>query len=281
MLKKLLKYDLRSAGRLIGILYLAVLAVSVLVGILFRVSIFQENADAFSAMGSVGAGIAALTSVAIYVVLIIVMMVMTVIMIIRHFYRNMIKQEGYLMHTLPVPAWMHVASKTIAGFIWMLIAYVVSTVSLLLMLACGGIIKEAFDGYKELFASLGIALSSPTFWLFVICAVIGIVATVLLFYLSLAIGNLSNRHKFFYAVLAFVVIVIIMTIVRSILMMGNNGIWMSTLINPWMMTDETQTDSFLRIMNHTMIVQLLENIGWSVVFFLGTKWILEKKLNLE
>ena len=106
MLGKLLKYELKSTSRLMGVLYLAVLIVAAIVGFLARGTIWQATQ---------GNAIAVVVSGLIYTLLIMTLMIVTVVMILQRFYKNLLKGEGYLMHTLPVPTWMLVASKTM-GF---------------------------------------------------------------------------------------------------------------------------------------------------------------------
>ena len=109
MLGKLLKYELKSTSRLMGVLYLAVLIVAAIVGFLARGTIWQATQ---------GNAIAVVVSGLIYTLLIMTLMIVTVVMILQRFYKNLLKGEGYLMHTLPVPTWMLVASKTISSLIW-------------------------------------------------------------------------------------------------------------------------------------------------------------------
>lgn len=40
------------------------------------------------------------------------LMIVTIVMVLQRFYKNLLKGEGYLMHTLPVPTWMLVAIKS-------------------------------------------------------------------------------------------------------------------------------------------------------------------------
>lgn len=100
MLRKLLKYEFKATGRLIGVIYLAVLAAAIVTGIIGRFS------DA-----TIDNPIAFMIFVAIYAILIVALIVVTILMIIERFYKNMLTGEGYLMHTLPVPTWMHVGAK--------------------------------------------------------------------------------------------------------------------------------------------------------------------------
>ena len=124
MLGKLLKYELKSTSRLMGVLYLAVLIVAAIVGFLARGTIWQATQ---------GNAIAVVVSGLIYTLLIMTLMIVTVVMILQRFYKNLLKGEGYLMHTLPVPTWMLVASKTISSLIWVLLSIITLIVSVFVL----------------------------------------------------------------------------------------------------------------------------------------------------
>ena len=73
MLGKLLKYELKSTSRLMGVLYLAVLIVAAIVGFLARGTIWQATQ---------GNAIAVVVSGLIYTLLIMTLMIVTVVMIL-------------------------------------------------------------------------------------------------------------------------------------------------------------------------------------------------------
>ena len=52
--------------------------------------------------------------------------------ILQRFYKNLLSGEGYLMHTLPVRPWQHIASKLIAAVVWTVLSFFVVCVSCLL-----------------------------------------------------------------------------------------------------------------------------------------------------
>ncbi len=89
MLGKLLKYELKSTSRLMGVLYLAVLIVAAIVGFLARGTIWQATQ---------GNAIAVVVSGLIYTLLIMTLMIVTVVMILQRFYKNLLKEhlEGFV-----------------------------------------------------------------------------------------------------------------------------------------------------------------------------------------
>lgn len=116
MLGKLLKYELKSTSRIMGVLYLALLVVVAVVGFVARGTIWEATQ---------GNAIAVVISGLIYTLLVMALLIITIVMVLQRFYKNLLKEEGYLMHTLPVPTWMLVASKTICSLIWILLSIAV------------------------------------------------------------------------------------------------------------------------------------------------------------
>lgn len=90
MLGKLMKYDLKSMFKVFVPLWLALLAVSV-------VNRFTIQFDSNAIIG----GLPTVIFMILYVGLIIAVMVVAVALIIMRFYHGLLKDEGYLMFTLP------------------------------------------------------------------------------------------------------------------------------------------------------------------------------------
>ena len=111
MLSKLLKHEFRATGRVMLPIYAAVLALAVLANLSIR---FIQNT------GSAFLRILFGLLIAAFVVSIIAAVIMTLVMMITRFYRNLLKDEGYLMHTLPVSVHGLVWSKLIVSFVWSL-----------------------------------------------------------------------------------------------------------------------------------------------------------------
>ena len=130
------------------------------------------------------------------------------------------------------------------------------------------------DNWSEVWSDLSrVFVTSPT-WLYILTVIVGMVVTILTFYLALSIGNLANRHKFFYAILAFIAIIIIMSVINNQLLAG-------LIANDVSFLFEGGTDPVARASVRPLVIQLIENLIYAVVFFTGTRWILQKKLNLE
>lgn len=282
MLGKLLKYELKSTSRMMGVLYLAVLVVAAVVGFIARGTILDATQ---------GNAIAVVISSLIYVLLIMALMIVTIVMILQRFYKNLLKGEGYLMHTLPVPTWMLVASKVISSLIWILLSIAVLVVSIFVimltsMLGNGILLATDIDWssidwtsiFKFLRESTGEAIMT------IVTAIVQIVRIVLLVYTAMAIGAAAKRHKVFYSVLTFIIILIIMGIIGTVANISFIDMFSSSAS-----VNDAGSQAAIEIGNGLdgvgyigfLAKQCITDAIYSVVFFFVTTWFLKNKLNLE
>ena len=274
MLGKLIKYEFKSTSRIMWFLYAGLIVIAGLIGIVIRFGVM--NGDMYS-MGLFSYGASdegnkflqiALTSLAIiYVLLMYAVAIMTTVMIILRFYKNVLGEEGYLTHTLPVSTGSIIWSKFIVAVIWMLIALASAIVSAFVLGLTSGwlveIIKqvslsEIFDALRELFCF--------NVFLFLLYVVSTVFSGILMYYLSMAIGNLANKNKFLFAVLAYIGISIGLTIVLTIIGVTGGG-----LISVWL-----EDATFRSFIIPAIIFQFILGAGC----YVGTHYILKNKLNL-
>lgn len=283
MLGKLLKYELKSTSRLMGVLYLAVLVVAAVVGFIARGTIWQATQ---------GNAIAVVVSGLIYALLIMALLIVTVVMILQRFYKNLLKGEGYLMHTLPVPTWMLVASKTISSLIWILLSMITLIVSVFVLVLTSvvgsgnlfGLDWGSFpwgDFFKLFHESAGEII------LTIVATIIQIVRIILLVYTAMAIGAAAKRHKVFFSVLTFIIIMIIMGIIGTV-----TNISLIDMLSGSATVNEAAGGTVGMIFEAgdglagigyigLLAKQCITDAIYSVVFFFVTTWFLKNKLNLE
>lgn len=274
MLGKLLKYEFKSTSRLLGIIYLAILVMSVVIGISCR-SMLQEvfsNVDVYTSDPSAGRIVSTIAMVSIYVILVIALVIITYYFIIERFYKSMLKGEGYLMHTLPVSTWELVACKTISGFVWSILGSVVIFLSVFLILASGGVWNTVISEVMNDLASFSDYYLNLHTGLWIVSSIVNVIRLILTFYVAMAIGGAAKKHKMLYSVLAFIVILIIMRVIAAI---GNFG-----MLSQIMSAEYIDSDFELSV-NAYMVKNMIFNIIYAVIFFIGTTFFLKKRLNLE
>ena len=121
MLGKLLKHEFRATGRIMLPMMGAVLVLSLLANISMTVLANavpgSSAAEKFNALR-----ILLVLIIVLFVVGMIAMSVMTVVLMVSRFYNNLLKDEGYLMFTLPVSTHELIWAKLIVSFVWFLTA---------------------------------------------------------------------------------------------------------------------------------------------------------------
>ena len=260
---------MRSTSRVILFIYGAIMIVAAIIGITLRVEVNLGNMDMDSlsfAPGAFGATEIILSVLIIlYGLLLFVMAIMTVIMIIMRFNSNLLREEGYLMHTLPVPTWALVLSKLIVAVIWMVIAAVVAVASGLIIGLGSGMVGyilrqegliEVLKGFFRMFDASVVQL--------IVATAIFTVMMILHFYFSLAVGNIANRNKILLAVGVFIAARIVISIVSTIVEGPLFSVFRYDGIN------------WSGLMTSSMIVDGI----FAVLFFFGTTLLLRKRLNL-
>ena len=133
MLGKLILFDLKASSRVLAPLHAALLLCT-LAGRLFLAANLEETVP------SLFLGLIFL----FYFLLLFATVAITALFFIYWFYKNLFTDEGYLMHTLPAPAWMHIASKTIGMVIWHIIDTIVVGACMLILLFAFSPFADAF-----------------------------------------------------------------------------------------------------------------------------------------
>ena len=275
MTGKLMKYEFRSSLRNIGIIWAALIAAAVLFGIMLRTTM---NISAGNHAGILRMMEIVFTIVPplLYIAMFVAMLVITVLIVIMRFYRGLLGDEGYLMHTLPVKPWQLITSKGLVASCIVLVSSIVAVLSIFILVA----IQDAggfFDGMGDVFKAMG---REPR-WIIVtieciIILVLSIMKSVYQIYAAMAIGQLSGKHRLLTSLGAYVAISMVLTILLLLLMTAADAIGIMTWIN----------DNLMQITDGFKISQLAIGGMFALTavqvaaFHVITERILSKKLNL-
>ena len=198
MLEKLLKYDFRAMWKQFSMIWLAALAIALINR--FTLPFNQGSND--------GAGgeneLLAIITITVFIGVMCAMFVVAMVFVLTRFYRGLLGDEGYLMHTLPVKTWQLVFSKLICAVVVTVISVAVSILAMFLMMPINWI--EVFD--MELWMSLAQGLlQRPDALLylgeFFLLCVVALALMITMVYLSMAIGHLFHRRRVLMSVVAF------------------------------------------------------------------------------
>lgn len=280
MLKKLLKYDWKSVSGLLLILHGILLAYTLIgrIGIAFGLS---KYGDTLTGSVTEAYGIVSGIYILIYVFFILAIMVVTGVYLAARFHKNLFSDEGYLTHTLPVSPAKIMWSKILVSWAWIVIDAVFVVASIMMLV----LFKQTFEPFKnvvcEFFSILAgvYGMQNQVFMILLILTVLaqffGCYTMLVLF--SMCLGSLFKTHKILGAVVSFFGINIILSIVSTIIMFAVPG-WSST---GSVSVTAAANGGFIGGENSIFLFTFVWNLALAVVFFLGSRYILSRKLNLE
>ena len=273
MLSKLLKYEFKSTGRTFGLCYAGVVAAALLLRILGLLSDSIGFSDTLPRSVVLFTEFLTGLSGVAYAVMIVAVCVITFLLILQRFYKNLLSGEGYLMHTLPVRPWQHIASKLIAAVVWTVLSFFVVCVSVLVLCADHTLLPGFVQEMAELQRAFAAEYQIP---LWLLCG-----EFILMMLVSLAVSILqiyADKHRIAMAVVAYFVIQFALSILMyALILMGlfvPEGIWFAV---------GSMLDSMgVAGLTSTMLLGVTAaNVVLGAIFFVVTEFLMRRRLNLE
>lgn len=277
MIFKLVKYELRSTVRLMGILWTALPMLALLMGLFDKMS--GDSMADYPAVTNLIGSVTSLLYFAVFAALI----TMTVMIIILRFYRGLLRDEGYLMHTLPVKTWQLITAKGVAAVCVSIISMAVAVLSILLLslfvswksVRMGEFVQYTLELIQDrpMFAVIGLEC--------LVLVISWLLAVIYKVYASLSIGQLAAKHKIALSAAAHIGISI-----AGLMIMSLAGNVLNTLAG-WFdgMADSIETWASGISADGTAALALLIVILFEVVkvavFHVISEQLLRRKLNLE
>lgn len=158
MLRKLIKYDIKSVAPIWCLMAVVVACMAVFGSVVARVSIeAMERVDIFALLPVFGMLLAGLCAVVV-----VSSPFVTMFLVYWRFYKNFFTDEGYLTFTLPVSRRQLMLSKVINAMIWMLAHGVLLVFCLLI--ACWIVPPTFGDGLFNTVIFEGIGRALRGFW---------------------------------------------------------------------------------------------------------------------
>lgn len=264
MLGKLLKYDFRSVFKEFAYLWPAGLVMALVV----RFTMPMMDSDIF------GMAIAGSIVSIVYASVLVAVFVVSFLFIIQRFFRGILGQEGYLMHTLPVQPWQLVASKLISAIFVTVVSTVVAMFSVLLLIP-GSLVDlfgTPFKALLELFSSGQGYVVLYMVELLILCLV-AVASAITELYLAMAIGHLFGRNRIAGSVIAFIGLNIVVNTAMTILISVASQFNISFDPAQWLTAQQAIHLAFLLL--------ILYFLFFAVIYFIGTVLLLKHRLNLE
>lgn len=268
MLRKLLKYEFKATGRIFLPLYGALLLIAAIERLFLNFNL--HNVD------SLALDMLSLTVPTIFAVLFCAVCVVTFVMMIQRFYKNLLGREGYLMFTLPVSTAKLIWSKVIVVMVWTVLSIIAAMLAFVIVFLDTHTLRNMAAYFVQSMRMLGdnsVWIMLQVLLLLIVCAV----AAILVIYLSMAIGQLVNKHRVLASIGAYIGINIILNnLVFSIIAQVGFSTMGRTLYGTF----------FVRLNDYqavslTLWIYIAFFLIQAAVCFLLTRYILSKKLNLE
>lgn len=233
--------------------------------------------------------IMSILTVVVSIVIMFVMIFVTMFLSITKYYNNLLKDEGYLMHTLPVkPSTLHF-SKMLAAFIWITADIIVIIVNFIII--AGGLdfgqISVVLD---TIAAEAGVGNKLVFMLMIAVYYIVAVVGSMSMFYASMNLGSLSNTNKGIMSVVAYFAIYIVNQAV-SMIALVIYGLTMTDFISQTMSEEiyyevEAAGDSMISVSSNEVSLTIM-CISFVIIFVFAvinnsiSLYIMNRKLNLE
>ena len=264
MLGKLLKYELKATSRVFIPLYIAILVVSIVNGLSLNLEILNIQ------------GLATIVLMCLFISLFVI----TIVVTIQRFNKNLLKDEGYLMFTLPVSSKHLVLSKYLTSLIWTFLSFVVAFLSftIIFMIPTYKYFDFSYfiNEFNLLFSNMLNLNILGQFLKIILLMIISYTIFIFNVYLALSVGQLPifNRFRNISSFIGFLVINLLISYVQNIV--DNAFVNIEAIDNV-----NYSIDSISSIVSKGLNVAIIINIIIILVLFFATSYILNKKLNLE
>ena len=275
MLGKLLKHEFRATGRLMLPALGAVLVLAVLANLSIR---FIQVTD------STFLTILLALVIGAFAIGMVAAAVMTLVLMVLRFYRNLLRDEGYLMHTLPVNVHELVWSKLIVSLVWFVVTGLVIFLVLLLtgLIQSGTSLGDFFMGFpswaeiREFLAKAGIRSSDLVLVVFELLMgmLLTTLATCLHFYAAMALGHMFSKDKVLLSILFFVGLSIVLSIFQT--GMGINMAYRLEGMSDYVEVARDALNLFRGLVFRGLLAQLIQG----AILYVVTTLSLKKRLNL-
>lgn len=265
MLKKLLKYDLRANMKI----FLFVWPAIVLFALLERLAISAKLSNTLSS-------ILVNTTTTLFVLAVIAACVFALVISVMRFYSGLLRDEGYLMFTLPVKPWQLVLSKLLTAMLTITVTILLSIVSVVILFTG---VTGFVDSLRDTLHEMSYAFNTLSYILLPLLCICSVGVSILQIYLACTLGHLFRKHRVLFSVLCYYGIsVALETIfVNSMILLNSFGT-SSVLysVGSWLSGLSMQQGVAL-MLGCTLAV----NVVLGCIFFFVSEWILRKRLNLE
>ena len=263
MLTKLLQYEYKTTARTLVPIGLGVLGLSLLSGLLSR--LLEPVPDLPAALDWTQGLLAGAVVLALVFVLAACFFVN-----VQRFYR-LLGDQGYLMLSLPVPVWQHIAAKLLCACSWAVIAFLYLFLCVDLL---AGELPRFHIAWPGMTPAAVVQLILLMFMLLLLVAV-----SYLQFYLCCAIGAQFGQQRLLASIITYFVLGFVEQILFVALVMMSlfGAVWNTSLWYGLANTLEENPElvAVWMLVGIDLLLVLIGAIHWAV-----TQWLVTRRLNL-
>lgn len=262
MLTKLLKYEAKTTARVLLPIGGGVLAFTLITGLANAIL------NSWSELPTAVEWMQALLNVAAVLALIFVSGV-CVFVNVQRFYR-LLGEQGYLMLSLPVPVWKHIAAKLITACVWTVLG--IGYLFLCATILGGSFVSLSFSG--DVITPDAVAAFMMLFLLLLVV----LAGTYLEFYMACAIGGQFGQQRLLASIVAYFVIGFVEQVlcVFLVIILAVGAIQINAFAWFEMFYQADSFWSVIYIFTVLILGLLIVNaIKWAI-----TQWLMTRRLNL-
>lgn len=222
------------------------------------------------------------TMMLIFLAVMVALTAMTVLFIIQRFWNGLLKEEGYLMFTLPVEAWELITAKGLAATLIACVSILVGVIScgFAVLFSASEVIEALSSVWRTIYNGFFRDTYSPFYWFvamlfWLLLGIFSVAKSIYGIYAAMALGHLFPKHRVAGACISYVG----MTAALSFI----SGIGTSIRYSDFGRTVVADLTDFLGS-NYSLAYYLgllLITILQLVLFHIITERVLATRLNLE
>lgn len=264
MLGKLLKHELRATGHTMLPLFGLLLLVSVLTNLALR--------------GMNGQKLPVVLTVICVIILILFTVgmlavgVVTVFAMVQRFRNSLLRDEGYIMHTLPVSIHAHIWAKVIVSGLWYTLATVEFVLASMIVAADAEFVHDVGQFLGKFMELLGdirdVEMLAELLGLLILSSIF----LSLMIYASLAVGHSLPSKKMLWSNLVFIGLILVVTLL-------SNGA--ADLMDAAGFELDLRGSTFMAGWRLTCAADAGYLTFFSAIFYVVTVWFMKHRLNLE
>lgn len=280
MLGKLMKYEIKSCGRIFFPLYIVVLLFSILSGLFIN---FDDGMHNFEIIYAIG--------VLVAFGLFVAMVVLTIVFIVQRFNKSFLGDEGYLMFTLPVSQKKLVLSKFFTSLIFIIMTSIVVLASIFIVAITASYKLNDVIDIAAILSTTGTIivdnLLNIIFYIFNI--LVDYSVFILTIYLAITIAHLPifSKHKIISVLGALIILSIIQTLALNTVNLIVPDVLteqVETILDKFILQDPWDIELFCKVILSVTSYQIgifVVNLLIAIASFFGISYLLENKLDLE